>query len=275
MRPRNYITRAAVELLRGSLHTREHTILVDVARLNVASGRQLRTLHYDDSATGRRMARLDLARMVDQRVLARLKRRVGGERGGSDSYVYGLDVAGQRLVYPERQRYRIAWTPQPQHLRHALAVSELYVELRALEHGNVRMAFFDSEPACWRSFHGPGGMRTILKPDASVVIAGPSYEDRAFVEIDRATESGPRITAKANTYVRYFQSGREQANTGMFPLVVWVAPHERRASQLVEALAHVPAEHWRLFAVTTDTQAAQHLINGDFAPLIDRKEVNP
>lgn len=273
MRPRSYITRAAVEALRQRLSKRDHAIVRDVARLNVASARQLLALHYDDSATRRRMARLDLARLVGERVLSRLDRRVGGERAGSAGYVYAIDVAGQRIVRPDRRRYRPPWTPQPMHLRHALAVSELYVQLRQAQHVDTRLERFDAEPACWRSFHGHGGARLILKPDASVVITGPGYEDRAFIEIDRATESLPRITGKAKVYISYFGSGREQATTDVFPLVVWVAPDERRAAKLIDALSPVPAEHWRLFAVTTDDQVAHQLITGAFAPLTDRKEV--
>ena len=159
------------------------------------------------------------------------------------------------------------------HLRHALAVADLYVQLRLQANTGTPLSRFDSESTCWRSFFGPGGSRLILKPDAFVAVDGAGYEDRAFIEIDRATESLPRIVTKAKTYVAYFQSGREQEQHGVFPLVVWIAPHERRRAQLVDALSRIEAEYWRLFAVTTDEHAAEQLINGALTALNDRKEV--
>ena len=51
-----------------------------------------------------------------------------------------------------------------------------------------------------------------------------------------APNTVPSIIAKAKTYVRYWQSGREQAETGIFPFVLWVAPDEARADLLIDAL---------------------------------------
>jgi hypothetical protein len=272
MTARRYVTRRRIAVLREELSASDHAILADVARLNVASAGQLRRLHADDTITGRRRLRRDLLRLSDERVLARLERRVGGERAGSDGFVYALDVVGQRIVQPGRRSYRAPWTPQPMHLRHALAVGDLYVQLRLDAGAEVRLTRFDAEPACWRCFYGPGGGRLRLKPDAFVIMDGPGYQDRAFIEIDRATEALPRITAKAKSYVQYFQSGREQAEHGLFPLVVWIAPDERRRNQLIDALVRVDAEYWRLFAVTTDQHAVEQLMSGAFTPLNDRQE---
>jgi hypothetical protein len=272
MTARRYITRAWIRQIADGLTPRDRVLLHTVAKLNIASERQLRQLRGAHSASERRLFRLDVARLVDLRMLARLDRRIGGVRAGSDGYVYALDVVGQRVTDPDRRSYRAPWTPQPMHLRHALAVSQLYVDLASKKVQAVHLRAFDAEPSAWRSFLGPGGARLVLKPDAFVLIAGSDYQDRMFLEIDRATESLPRIVEKAKTYVRYFQSGREQDRHGVFPLVVWIAPQERRASQLVDALSHVPAEHWRLFAVTTDATAVDQLLTGFVAPSIDRKE---
>ena len=269
MTPRSYITRARVTAIADQLNAKDRSILADVARLNVASAAQLRRLHGDDSVTGRRRVRGQLERLTADRVLARLERRVGGERAGSDGFVYALDTVGQRIVYPDWRSYRTPWTPQPMHLRHALAVTQLYVDLNLAELAGVRLKRFDAEPACWRSFHGPGGARLTLKPDAFVILAGPDYQDRMFVEIDRSTESLPRIITKGRTYIHYFESGREQGHHGVFPIVVWIAPHDRRRAQLIDALSKLPPEHWRLFVVTTDNHAVDQLIAGTFASLDD------
>lgn len=273
MTVRRYVTRQRIALLCEQLSASDRAIMTDVARLSVASARQLRRLHGDETVTGRRRFRGDLQRLSEERVLARLERRVGGERAGSDGFVYALDVLGQRIMQPNRRSYRAPWTPQPMHLRHALAVSELYVGLRLAANAAVGLNRFDAEPACWRSYFGPGGSRLALKPDAFVVIDGTGYQDRMFIEIDRATEALPRITTKAKSYVQYFQSGREQAQHGVFPLVVWSAPDERRRSQFIDGLSRVDALFWRLFAVTSDQQAADQLMNGDFTSINDRTEV--
>ena len=155
-----YITAARLADLRNRLNPVDWASLRDVSALNVLSGNQLRRLHYQDNETGRRMARLNLRRLVQLRVLARLGRRVGGERSGSEGFVYAMDVAGQRLVRPRGRRPRPPWTPQSHHLNHALAVSELYVRLREAESsGKLVMERFDAEPRCWRTFHGLGGAR--------------------------------------------------------------------------------------------------------------------
>ncbi|MGH2604537.1 MAG: replication-relaxation family protein, partial [Dehalococcoidia bacterium] len=80
--------------------------------------------------------------------------------------------------------------------------------------------------------------------------------------IDCGTESLPRITDKAKTYLDYWQSGREQETDGVYPRVLWVAPDEARLCQLVEALSRFEPEHWRLFATTTSDRAADYIAGG-------------
>lgn len=268
MTRRAYITRTCLERLQRQLTARDRALLATVARLNVASGQQLRRLHYPDTDSGRRLARLDLARLSEWRVLARLGRRIGGVRAGSEGYVYALDVAGQRLLDDRpKRRHWAPWTPQPSHLRHTLAVSELYVGLRLAEGQSNPLPTFDTEPRCWRRFTGPGGGPLVLKPDAYLVIDSGPYEDRYFVEIDCGTESLPRLADKARLYTRYWQSGREQAPSGVFPLVLWIAPDPKRVNAIVDALARLPASDWQLFVVTTAERATSQLIAGDFAGL--------
>jgi Replication-relaxation len=255
-----YLTRRRLEELQAALSVRDRRIVSDVDRLGVLSGRQLRALHYPDSDAGRRLCRLDLARLVEHQVLVRLSRRVGGVRAGSEGFVYGLGVGGRRLVDPERSRWWARTTPGPAFLRHALALGDLYVRLREGEQlGHWALTTFDAEPICWRPFAGPGGGRLALKPDGYVVVDGGEFEDHFFVEIDCATESAPRILEKSRLYVRYWRSGREQARLGLFPLVLWVVPSERRLQQLVDALATLDAEVWELFCVVTADSVAEQM----------------
>ncbi len=263
---RVYVTRAHIEAVKGQLKGRQWSILFDVWRVGVLSGRQVRRLYYGESAAEGRLARKHLTQMVQWRMIDRLERSVGGQRSGSAGYIYSLGPAGQRLLEPERKRSRPAWTPQMSYLRHALAVSELYTRLREHERTTqMQLVTFDGEPVCWRHYFGPGGARSVLKPDALAVTGIDNYEDRYFIEADCGTESGPRIAAKARMYVRYWQSGREQAETGIFPYVLWLAPNTKRASFLVDVLAKLDAEHWRLFLVLTTDEAPGRMAMGDLA----------
>jgi hypothetical protein len=268
-----YVTKVKAAAIAASLGPRERVLLADVARLGLASADQLRRLHYDWAEAGRRLARIDLARLCETQVLARLERSVGGIRAGSKGHCYTVGVAGQRIVSPDRRRYREPWTPNQSYLRHALGVSELYVQLRTTM--ATRLLAYDTEPACWRSYFGPGGARVILKPDAFAVLDLGRFEDRFFCEYDRATESGTRIVEKARAYIRYWQSGREIAASGVFPQVLWVTTTEARRDLMVAALARLPAEHWPLFAVVTAAEAAERMTQGTVESISSREEETP
>jgi hypothetical protein len=267
---RPYVTRSRAATIGASLNSRQKAILSDVARLGVASGGQLQRLHYEPSEAGRRLARIDLAALCELRVLSRLGRTIGGVRAGSRAHCFALGVAGQRIVWPDRRRYREPWTPNRAYLRHALAVSELYTQLRTAM--GTRLTTYDTEPSCWRSYFGPGGAPATLKPDAFVVLDLGRFEDRFWIEMDLATESGPRITTKAWAYVRYWQSGREQAASGIFPQVLWITTSETRRALMVAALTRLPAEHWRLFVVVTTDQAADLTTRGAVRSISNREE---
>jgi hypothetical protein len=271
---RTYVTAARLAALRAQLRPIDWSILNDVGRLNVASGQQLRRLHYQDSDTGRRMARLDLRGLVEGRRLGRLGRSVGGRRAGSEGWTYALDVAGKRLLNPERRRQWEPWTPDSHHLRHALAVSELYVQLRELERLNaIELERFDAEPTCWRFFHGAGGAPLVLKPDAFIATATADYLDSWFIELDRATEPMTLISTKAKTYCRYWQSGREQMTEGVFPTVLFVVPHRDRQAQITDVLSQLPAEYSQLFQVATADSVVRSIGSGELINNNDSKEV--
>jgi hypothetical protein len=270
-----YVTSTEVETVSAKLSGHERAVLSDVGRLGVLSGRQIQQLHYEASPDGGRLARKHLAELTRWRVVTRLGRSIGGERAGSSGHCYALGVAGQRMLHPNWKRYRQPWTPKPSFLRHAISLSQLYVDLRLAERSSdISLAGFDAEPACWRDFVGPGGSRIILKPDALCVTHVDNFEDRYFIEADWGTESGPRILNKAKVYVRYWQSGHEQSRTGMFPYVLWVAPDSARASFLANVLSGLPSEHWQLFRVSTMHDAASQIAAGGGPSINNYKEVN-
>ena len=66
-------------------------------------------------------------------------------------------------------------------------------------------------------------------------MADDSVETLAFIEVDCGTEHAPALLRKADLYQRHFQSGREQAEHDVFPLVLWLVPDAARAAQLERA----------------------------------------
>jgi len=247
------VTDASVRRLLLKLSNTDHRVIETLATVRIATGAQLRALHWADTDSGKRLARHHLARLTELRILARLDRRIGGIRAGSDGHTYTLDVAGLRLVNDANtSRPRRPVTPGDRYLDHALAVTDCYVALRQLtESAALDLLGFEAEPACWRTFPGAGGQSLTIKPDAFVVLADTSWEHRWFLEIDRSTEHLPTIIRKARTYLDYWQSGTEQHHHDVFPKVLWITPTERRTRQLVTALATLDSSDWQLFQVGT------------------------
>ncbi len=256
-----YVTPKRLAEIGSSLSERDWAIVKDVATLGIMCGEQLRQLHYYGAT--KRLARLRLAALAESGVLERIERRVGGQHAGSDGYCYSLGLVGQRLLYPVKRRYWRLPTPGPPFLAHAVGVSQLYTDLRLLERsGGFHLTAFSAEPACWRRYFGPGGTPRWIKPDAHIVIEGREFEDSYFIEVDRSTEFPTRITAKAKAYISYYQSGREQAESIVYPMVAFIVPDDRRRTQIVETLAKLPAEYWSLFTVLVAKQAPSILADG-------------
>lgn len=248
----------------AALTPTDRAVLDSLRRVRLATGEQLTRLHFADRSSAARQARRRLARLVERRLVARLDRRIGGVRAGSSGFVYALDVAGQRLLDAETPpRWpRRPWTPGLPFLAHSLAVTDLYVGLVDAERsGLVDVLDFTTEPACWRSFTDPLGGAAVVKPDAFVCLGVGEFEDRWFIEVDRATEAPSTLARKADVYTAYWQSGGEQASHGVFPRVLWVVPDEARKTVVVDVLARQPAEAWALFQVVT-TDAAVRVLTG-------------
>lgn len=248
--------RAIGELLTN--HDRAVVELLDTVPM--ATGRQIRSLLWGTGPSAARSARRQLAKLTMLRVVARHERRIGGVRSGSDGYVYSLDVVGQHLT----NRYGRARRPGTHGLpftAHSVGVTECYIALRHLDsQGLVELVHFEAEPVCWRDFAGPGGQRLVLKPDAFVITAAGDWEDRWFLEVDLDTEQPHRLRRKAETYLRYWQSGREQADSTVFPRVLWIAPDTRRAAQIVRTISN--GQHPDMFLVTTTQQFAETIRAG-------------
>jgi hypothetical protein len=223
--------------LSSGLSERDLAVVATLSKVRVASIRQLERAHFPNQP---RTARRVLAALVERRLVARLGRTIGGVRAGSAGHVYALDIVGQSLSQnggpAHGSRLRRPWTPGVRFLDHALAVSEVYVQLVEGEReGAFELVEFQGEPESWRQF-SPHGAPLIVKPDAFVRLGYPMHEDSYFMEVDRGTESVRTLTLKAEIYERYWNSGHEQHDRGVFPKVLWLVPDLARSRVLEGAL---------------------------------------
>src|SRR6266545_7023628 len=236
-------TARQLALLAERLTERDRQVLGTLARVRLATTRQLERLHFTEagSSANARSARRTLAKLERYGAVSRLARRVGGVRAGSAGVIWGLGAAGQRLLAstgPAGGRQpRRPWTPSRAFVGHRLAITALYVVLVTAERdGRTELVCFEAEPDCWRPYIGAHGGRVVLKPDAFIVTAKGEWEDRWFVEVDCGTESPAVITRKARAYLAYYRTGREQATSGVFPLVLFSVPDEQRRATLTATL---------------------------------------
>ena len=252
--------------LRDDLSDRDLAIVGQVSELRLMTARQIETLHFGEErhasrVTATRTCRRVLERLVENRLLIRLHRRIGGLRAGSAGYIYALGPVGQRVLELDGPRRRFR-EPTTLFVDHTLAIGQLVVGLTvAAQQGVCDLLAAEAEPTCWRPFAAVGG-RQVLRPDLYVALGVGSYEHRFFVEIDRGTESLPVVLRKCRVYDAYYRSGTEQAKHGVFPRACWVVPDEQRAARLRQAIDSSRDLTDRLFTVTVSDDAVGLLTGG-------------
>jgi hypothetical protein len=151
-------------------------------------------------------------------------------------------------------------------VRHALQVSELHTLLIEADRSRrVELLELTSEPACWRSYGGLAGQRQTLKPDSFVRVGVGAFEDSYFIEVDQGTEGSRAVERQLQLYVAYYLSGAEQQARGVFPLVLWLAPDERRAEAIANSVRQLRAADRELFQVALFSQALTAIQTTDAA----------
>lgn len=265
--PRPYVSAKGLEQLRERLSGRDLAIIGQVAELRLMSARQIEAIHFaasehDSNSAASRARQRVLGRLVRDRLLIRLERRIGGVRAGSAGFVFAVGPVGQRLLAADGSARRFQ-EPTSRFLDHTLATAQLIVDVTsASRRGLLDILLCQAEPRCWREFSGMSG-RQVLRPDALIALGVGEYEWRWFCEIDRGSESVPVVLRKCRLYHAYYQSGQEQAkHQGVFPTVCWIVPDAHRAERLRQAIdrdRHLPD---RLFEVTTSEQAMTVLTGG-------------
>jgi hypothetical protein len=258
MSQRQIRARALIEI-QDELSGRDRAILGQVGDLRLMSGRQIVAIHFpvsehDNLSAATRACNRVLRRLVRDRLLVRLERRVGGIRGGSSSFVYALGTIGHRALDAAGARPRLG-EPTPAFVLHALAVAQLVVDCTLASRGRqFDLLVCQAEPRCWRQFTNASG-RVVLRPDLLLALGVGEYEGRFFLEVDRGTEHFPTVIGKCRLYESYYHSGREQSAHGVSPRTCWIVPSETRARQLRGAIDRDRKLTSQLFMVTTSEKA--------------------
>ncbi len=255
-----------VRRLRELVNERDRAILQSVRDHRFLSARQISRLHFWNHRTelsGVRACNRVLNRLRQHRFIFRLdERTTGGAGGGSMSHVWGLDVAGDRLLRAddlyESPRVR-PQVPSLMFLNHTLSIADVRVELETLARiGQIELLEVSTEPDTWRHFNSASGPR-ILKPDLFVETAEAEWADSKWLEIDLGTESLPVILKQCRIYMDYRATGKEEALRGVFPAVVWLMDSERRAAKLRAAIGNSKHLDSALFSVITRPQLSELL----------------
>jgi hypothetical protein len=230
------------------------------------TGAQLQQLHFTDSdhasfESAARACRRVLKRLVDQRVLGALQRRIGGVRAGSQGLTYEVGSVGRRLlgvVHPSGRR-----EPSWLFLDHTLAVADWYVRLvLAQREGRSDQLFIEVEAEAWRSFVGVNG-KQLLAPDLFVRLLIGDDELVWFIEVDRGTEHQASLKRKAERYIAYYHTGIESERLGLFPKVLWIVENDQRAGEIERALRRVRGTVVGLFVVTPAGTSVDTLLGTD------------
>jgi len=260
------LSRQQLTEIENRLSARDHAVLQTIRKYRFLTSTQVGRLFFADCTTKTSQSRnqnLLLQRLGEYGLIRPLKRRVGGMCGGSSLQVWHLTEAGQRLLtlndLDSMKRKRIL-EPQPLFLEHTLAIAECAVQLTQLCRYSVdlNLVAIDTEPTCWRRFSDEG-RAVYLKPDLFTITTYQKYEDRWFIEMDLGSESPRQVVNKCDAYLRYYYTGIEQKETGMFPLVVWIVKDFARKEKLRSSIRESMKAQPRMFLVITPDELEKTL----------------
>lgn len=263
---RRRLSRQQLEEISASLGERDREIIRATQRYRYLLTGQIQRVYFTDAATpsaALRAASRALKKLREMGLIDHLARRIGGVRAGSGGLVWYLTHAGERLLRLHEQSaspMRPYTEPSPYFLAHSLAVADIAVQLTELcrEQPGVRLTALQPEPECWRSYSEYGTI-IALKPDLFAITVSGQYEDRWFIEVDLDTESPAKIIGKCEKYHKYYRTGLEQEEVGVFPLTVWIVPSPERKEKLITRIREAFDKQPKLFAVITNDELA-HLI---------------
>jgi len=238
---------------------RDHQVLELIARHRFLTTHQIQYFVFNSLGTEESAARTTrhvLQRLARTALIRSLTQRIGGVRAGSSARVWQLAPAGARLLRDDGTIYR-THEPSTRFLAHCLAVADVHLGLRGLQHlPTVDTIQVSIEPDCWRRFTGHGGEPRWLQPDLAATVQTADYDDRWFIEVDLGTETLPTLLKKCGQYESYCATGIEQGEHGAFPLVLWLFSKPARADALQQAINRSPRFTPQLYRfATADTFA--------------------
>ncbi|MCO5222572.1 MAG: replication-relaxation family protein [Thermomicrobiales bacterium] len=138
-------------------------------------------------------------------------------RHGSASFVWCLDVFGDRLTREEHQARRRYHEPSVAFLAHTLAVTDIHIQLaEAARAGAFHLTAVQVETEAWRHTWPQAVPSALLKPDLMVTVSSDAYDDHWYLEVDLGTESLPVLLRKCTAYEEYRRTGRPQSEHGVF-----------------------------------------------------------
>jgi len=123
--------------------------------------------------------------------------------------------------------------PHEQFLRHAAAITGLYVALTRLAPSlGWELLVFSREVEAREEFQ-LGDRQAAIVPDAFVVVRQGEAEHHAMVEIDRGTMSLPRLSRKLSLYLAWVDSGVWSERHPFVPALLVLTTTPRRVEQVV------------------------------------------
>jgi hypothetical protein len=255
------LTPARLRQLADELPDRYTVLVLHLSRARVLSGDQFdRLLQHPDTTpkTAQRARQRAMTHLCQLGLATTLDRRIGGVRAGSAGNVHVLTPAGHKfaalLTAQRPRRIRRSRAPGRAFVAHALDIAEIYVQLTEKSRdGNFQVAAFITEPDSWWNEHG-----VFLRPDAYTVLATPTYRDLWWLEIDRDTESIPRLRDKLRDYLDHATTG----GTGPHgpPRVLFTAPTPKRCAVITDLITGLPPPADQLFTVCEHNRSTSYLI---------------
>jgi len=271
--PRNLGKNQLAELV-DKLSDRDFEILISLKYAKYLLTGQIKRLHFSESPkpqVGMRSTTRNMFKLKEYGLVKTFKRRIGGTRAGSASYIWCLTEAGQRLLDIQHGIYETNRTrshrylePSYIHLRHTLAIAECYVQLVEISRKYRKLVFthVEWEPQCWRPYSHKGHDLQ-LKPDLFAITHNDGYEDRWFIEIDLSTEAMPVVMDKCKRYHQYLNTGIEQrAHNGVFPITVWIVPDASRKQKMITAIKETFKKAPSMFVVITAEEFEELIRSG-------------
>jgi hypothetical protein len=246
-------------------------ILYFLSQARFATTNQLARLFFASSMradTAIRRTNFALQSLKKAGLVSHLKRRIGGARRGSASYVWQITFQGLKLLKSQDDsitlRYKNQYEPTQHHVEHTLAITEVFIEtLEAVRDSEkLSLEIFSFEPNSWRSYQKLSGIGRTLKPDAYLELVNHDYEDHYFLEIDRSTESLARVVNTCKKYIEYYRSGIEQRQKEVFPFVLWIVPDDKRKLAISKAIQKELYNFWELFTVITLEEYPDYIKGG-------------